>query len=89
MVELIENEVYYLDIISHKYIVKCKDKGKKCNNINLSYNTFNKEGDIRSFIKHLKRLATSEEKHWLNECIKANKFIPFNELKFNKTYELW
>lgn len=35
------------------------------------------------------RLATSEEKHWLNECIKANKFIPFNELKFNKIYELW
>jgi len=42
------------------------------NKNNLNYNNGN------FTIKELK-LATSEEKHWLNECIKLDKFITFEE----------
>ena len=34
--------------------------------------------------------TTPEEKHWLNECIKAKKFIPLSEIKpIVLTYEIY
>ena len=35
------------------------------------------------------RLATFEEREWLLTMIKANKFIEFSDMKFEKGYELW
>lgn len=86
--ELIEGEIYWTDE-PKTYIFKTNKNGKGYSSYiheNCSYRYNNDEiykwrGNIR--------LATLEEKHWLNECIKANKFIPFNEIKFNKTIEIW
>lgn len=39
--------------------------------------TFSAEGG--GVFSDAERLATDEERHWLDTCIKANKFIPYNE----------
>jgi len=33
--------------------------------------------------------ANQEEKNWLNRCIIANNFIPFENTIQNKIYEIW
>jgi len=35
------------------------------------------------------RLASYEEKEWLKECIRQNKYVLFSEIKINKIYECW
>lgn len=36
------------------------------------------------------RIATFEEKYWLNKCIRLDKFIPFEQTQIqNQTYEIF
>jgi hypothetical protein len=95
MVELIENKIYFESWYynNHTKIGKAiylntNNRGfEKCLYPHL--NEFELKHSPEGNISFELRLATFEEKHWLNECIKADKFIPFNELQFNKTYKLW
>jgi hypothetical protein len=35
------------------------------------------------------RIATWEERQWLDACIDANQFIPKDKIKFQSTYEIY
>lgn len=56
-----------------KYKVKCQIFNNK--NYFIENDSFGRGGKIEKTLK----LATKEQKHWLNECIKVNKFIPYEE----------
>lgn len=43
-----------------------------------------KNGQVPSF-----KEATFEEKQWLNQCILKDKFISFNQIKFEIEYEIY
>ena len=82
--DLKEGEIYRYIYPTHFVIGLClKSTTKKATGIwgnTKEYSHFDKyysENDfnLSSSFEH----ATNEEKHWLNECIKANKFIPYEE----------
>ena len=62
-----------------KYIWRC---AVECN-LNCDFSIHSKSESIRKNVgKHgwdNNRLPTPEEIHWFNECLKYNKFIPYNE----------
>lgn len=83
------------DIIYHHAITKCivifdhLDGDTICGiqHVSITNNKYEKGGYRKSYLTEL-RLATPEEKHWLQECIKAKKFISKEEaLKTFKNYE--
>lgn len=75
--DLIENEIYKASNESLTFIMKATKDLNDVINIP-SYNEFMKSGNFNgrylTFIN-----ATPEEKYWLNECIKLDKFTTFNE----------
>lgn len=87
--ELIEGEIYYVSTNNFWMIglVTKSNNGDNCydsfrgNAIYISKDEdFNKdESWCYEAIGRTYRLASSEEKHWLNECIKLDKFITFEE----------
>lgn len=77
---LIEGKIYKVyQQKEFKYLVK-KDNGNNyiCLNPRKLENSFLSKGFISS-TSYDYELATPEESHWLEECIKANKFIPKEE----------
>jgi len=80
--DLIPGEIYYCTYeLGLSYLNKIKDKD--CNiiaYIDTKSNIYTKGGSCNSLDC---RLATIEEKQWLEVCIKANKFIPKNEIIFD------
>lgn len=76
--DLIENEIYVHkngNIVKYKYL---SDFGKVCGEyVGESKNIFNNNGG--NFVIKKLQLATPQEKHWLNSCITADKFITFEE----------
>ena len=76
--ELIIGEIYKSTLYNHifKYLDKNGDKNP---NISKTYNMFNK--DLATIGNGLANIinTTSEEKHWLNEAIRLDKFITFEE----------
>lgn len=83
--ELIENEIYICNTITYGiYLMKAVgDLISCCNAIQITNNyyvkncTFKRESNIHKAFTF--KLATPEEKHWLNNCIKEDKFITFEE----------
>ena len=77
--ELIIGKIYNCaNIRGSKYIVKIPNDLYNSTNINKDVPRLYKMGN---FTKETLQwsLATPEEKHWLNECIKLDKFITFEE----------
>ena len=75
--ELIIGEIYKADNGSLTYIMKATKDLENVKNIP-KYCDFMKHGCFnRSYLTFTN--ATSEEKHWLNTCIKLDKFITFEE----------
>ncbi len=76
--DLIKNKIYVHkngNIVKYKYLT---DFGKICGkHIGESKNIFNNNGG--NFVIKELRLATPQEKHWLNMCIEADKFISYEE----------
>jgi len=84
---LVEDEYYYTHHSSfYGYIFKYKKSGS----FNIHRNEFFKGGDFYSKnTNNNLRLATDEEKEWLEACIKADRFIPKEEvMKVEKSDEL-
>lgn len=83
--ELIENEIYICNTITYGiYLMKAVgDLISCCNAIQITNNyyvkncTFKRDSNIHKAFTF--KLATPEEKHWLNNCIKEDKFITFEE----------
>ena len=71
--DLIENEIY---VCSNETILKW-GKNDSTNSINESGEYWNRPGFYNSDFKF--KLATTKQKHWLNECIKLVKYISFEE----------
>lgn len=69
--ELIEGEIYYGKDSQTDVIFKP-------NNCEIYGNKDFYNGNYPDYLKELRK-ATLEEKYWLNECIKANKFISYEE----------
>lgn len=78
--ELIKNEVYKHEngnIVKYQFEGDNNDKIKGSfigNNADIFYKDPNSNFNIKLLI-----LATLEEKHWLESCITANKFIPYDK----------
>lgn len=90
MVTLIENEIYWSDS-PDIYIFKANKNGlgyKDYILVSTGYFRSNRYDSIYRWKGNI-RLATPLEKHWLEECIKANKFIPLTNIKLNVIHELW
>jgi len=87
--ELKEGEIYNYKIYNHTYIIKLniKNNNPKFKNgfggkyvFESSINKkFAKERTIHYLDKGVFTKATPEEKHWLNSCIDADKFISYEE----------
>lgn len=78
--ELKIGEIYKVKLknsMSLTYVMKATKDLKNVKNIP-SYNSFMKEGDFNND-NNIFEIATPEEKHWLNTCIKQDKFITFEE----------
>ncbi len=90
---------YYIAHYQIDYIMKFDGKYKECysDTVYLSQEKFQRQGSFRFHNEEINsssncycvREATSEEAQWLESCIKANKFIPFNEVQFNNEIILW
>src|SRR5690349_9989428 len=81
--EYIEKEIYVnidnKNIVQYEYLT---DENKICGKfIRISDNHFQSdlEDHPGNFTKERLKLATLEEKHWLETCIKLDKFITFEE----------
>ena len=77
--DLIKGEIYYRDGFIFD-LVNIIDYD--CNNTAICIFTgefYNKNAALSKYNANPERLANAEEKHWLNECIKANKFIEKSE----------
>jgi len=91
--ELIVGE-YYLGSYEHDYIM-IYDGKEECYShfIEIKQRRYNNNGSFRikgSFSKFkYKRLATQEEKNWLDACIQAEKFIPLDEVNQSINYEIY
>ena len=87
--DLIKGEYYVYDYIQYYAIGKCLKSGSvnasciagKDTNYNSGNNLW-KDGNFGGAVKF--KPATPEEKHWLNKCIEADKYIPYEEAM--KTY---
>lgn len=89
--ELIEDEIYhYVYNNIHKYILKYNKSYIYIRDNKHESGKFTNITNNLALIGNDIRLATSEEKHWLLECEKANKFINKEEAlkSFNKPTEL-
>lgn len=79
--DLIEGEIYnFKRGINISFILKWS-KDQICSNLDLTkhyYPSFHKKG-IFSYHTYNIIKATPEEKHWLEECIKAYKFVSYDE----------
>lgn len=84
--ELKEGEIYKVKLknnvsltysVSLTYIMKATKDLKNVKNIP-SYNSFMKEGDFNND-NNIFEIATPEQKHWLNTCIKQDKFVSYEE----------
>lgn len=77
--ELISGEYYYAEYCSGFYaIIKCSNSGDFTISSGLSSHELYFLSNNWSCNKNI-RLATANEKHWLNECIRLNKFITKQE----------
>lgn len=83
LTDLIDGEVYYEEIKESTYISQYNEKDTPFY-IQTNTNNFYKCG-AKMHIDNVKRLATEEEKAWLNHCIKKDKFVPKEE--FLKQYK--
>jgi hypothetical protein len=85
--ELKEGEIYSSLNDDGLYIFKCKKSKTTDYSYRVDINAFNKNnyfglgGKIEKSIK----LANEQEKHWLNECIRQDKFISYEESQ--KTFQ--
>lgn len=73
--DLVEGEIYYTRGWIHD---KVDSNDYKCNNTALhakTLNFYNKCAAILDINNHPSRIATQEEKDWLNYCIKKGKFV--------------
>lgn len=80
--DLIEGEIYKSNLYGHifKYLDKDKDQNPHC-----IKESFGKDSaTVGNGLKNIS-IATQEEKHWLNTCIEADKFVTFEESM--KTFE--
>jgi hypothetical protein len=77
--DLKDGEVYVaINSQNNRYVFKKTNNLKKCYNIS-HYNIFHvKTGNFNTIIKTFLE-TTPEEKHWLETCIKANKFISYED----------
>ena len=77
--ELALDEIYYCEGESgynHSYIFKAVEDLEYCPYIIVHMNDFSDDGDFSTDEGRLNlRIATQEEKDWLNHCIQINKFI--------------
>ena len=92
--ELIVGEIYRQDNFIFEY---CDHKNNTKGNIgygNYIYiictdQYFVKQREVYNPSSHLVKPATQKEKNWLNACIEANKFIPFDEVNQSINYEIY
>ena len=85
--ELKEGEIYYLETKLFKYIVKYINSElfnersliKGLSSISILTKHYNKSYQNPGRNHVLIEEATPEQKHWLNECEKANKFISYDD----------
>jgi hypothetical protein len=79
--DLIDNEIYicFVKVLNKKYLIK-KANNFVCTNIEMSplKNQLFHYGGFGNITNEFYE-ATPEEKHWLEECIKADKFISYEE----------
>lgn len=86
--ELIGREIYWSDN-PNEYIFKTNDNGLGYTHYIYQKKIYRKENEKHYKWKGNIRIATPQEKTWLNACIKANKFIPMNEVNYNVIHEIW
>lgn len=88
--ELIVGE-YYLGNYGHRKYLMIYNGNDNCTSlfINLDYDKFGNSGSFRIKEFNYQRPATQEEKNWLNACIEANKFIPFDKVNQSINYEIY
>ena len=86
MLTLNEGEIYYEEMSNKNTYISLYKEGENHNNIYIQVNrkTFNKRG-AGVKLENVKRLATDEEKAWLEHCIKEDKFVEYEE--FMKVYK--
>ena len=86
MLTLNEGEIYYEEMSNKNTYISLYKEGENHNNIYIQVNrkTFNKRG-AGVKLENVKRLATDEEKAWLQHCIKEDKFVEYEE--FMKAYK--
>jgi|688.fasta_scaffold61079_2 hypothetical protein len=84
--DLIEGEIYKaFTFNNNKYIFKKTNHLTDCDNINSYLNIFHKKtGNFNYNIASFTEI-TPEEKHWLEECIKIDKFVSYEDAM--KTFE--
>lgn len=91
LVKLIDKEIYTNKHGEHKVIFMWSDKINDASYyIGLEQSNkhnFSKNGGAFKKVKY--SLASSEERQWLQACIKEDKFIPFNEVIIENVYECW
>lgn len=87
----LENNKYYFYSYSPGYIIKVRDNRDKQNIISdsVSKNRFLLNRANFTFLEGHFRPATQEEMNWLNACIQAEKFIPFDEVNQSINYEIY
>jgi len=78
-IKLVIGEIYYRDGWIFDYV---SPNPYKCNNIAISpgHEFFLKKAAMADYNSKPDRLATLEEKKWLNTCVEQNKFISLNLL---------
>lgn len=82
---LIEDEIYYNKAFNKCYIFKYEKNFRSKYHI-FNNRDFKSNGDFgkEEILKEI-RLATQEEKDWLNECIKQQKFISLEDIKITQS----
>lgn len=87
----LENNKYYFYSYGPGYIVKIRDNTDERNiaSASVSKDRFILNKKNFSFLEGDFRPATQEEKNWLDACIQANKFIPFDEVNQSINYEIY
>lgn len=89
--DLVKGEIYYIHVklaefYNPIYIQKWKGPDIRIKDKKFHKNWVSYDVDIK-FLEL--RKATSEEKQWLEECIKRDTFVPFDQIKIEKIHELW
>jgi hypothetical protein len=85
--ELKEGEIYSSLNDNGLYIFKCKKSKTTDYSYRVERNTFSKNDyfGLGGIIEKNIKLANEQEKHWLNECIRQDKFISYEESQ--KTFQ--